>query len=82
MTSPYRGRPVEASVKARAELVRWQLDPIAALTSLVHHDARGTENGEYARDSEELGPAHDHLRYGTHGRFDDTARRTRRSGDR
>ena len=67
MTSPYPGRPIEASVKARAELVGRQLDPGAALTSLVHHDARGTEYGENTRDSEELGPAHDHLRYDTDG---------------
>jgi hypothetical protein len=68
-------------VKASAELLGWQFDPLAPLTALVHHDAGGAEYGQDTSDSEELGQAHDHVRYGTDGRFDDTAPRTRGSCD-
>ena len=69
-------------MKTRTKLIGRQLDPVTPLTSLVHDDTRGTEHGEYAGDSEELGPTHDDVRYGTDDRLDDTARRTGRSSDR
>jgi hypothetical protein len=49
-------------VKTRTKLIRGHLDPVTPLTSLVHDDTRGAEYGEYAGNSEELGPAHDHVR--------------------
>ena len=73
---------VEPSAKTRTKLIRRQLDPVTTLTSLIHDDTRGTEHGEHAGDSEELGPAHDHVRYGTDDRLDDTAGCTRRSSNR
>ncbi len=75
-------RPAEASVKALAELVGRQLHPVTTLTSLVHDHTGCTEHRQEAGDSEDLGPSHDHLRYGTDDRLDDAARRARRSGHR
>jgi hypothetical protein len=39
----------------------------------VDGDTGGTEHGDDAGDTEELGPPHDHLRYGLDGCLDDAS---------
>jgi hypothetical protein len=39
----------------------------------VHDDTGGAEHGDDAGDTEELGPPHDHLRYGLDGYVDDAS---------
>ena len=45
-------------------------------------DAGGTQHGDDAGHPEDLRPAHEHLRYGTDGHFDDADRCTRRGAHR
>ncbi len=45
------------------KLVGGQLRPDASLTLAVHDDARHTEHGDHAGDTEQLRPPHDHVRY-------------------
>ena len=66
-------RTVETGVQACAQLVGWELGPGSPLTLAVHDDAGGAEHGDDACDTEELGPPHDHLRYGLDGCLDDAA---------
>ena len=59
-------------MESRAQFVGWQLGPSASLTLTVHDHTRDTEHGDHAGDTEELGPPHDHVRYGFDGHLDDT----------